>query len=1069
MITNRYPLPHTAEGKTYQIKKQDMTYFAADAAIGTPLNKAMIGEYEVLRLIGEGASCLVYHALDIKSGNIVCLKEIYPISLADRIARKGCALIPCIGADEKELDTRIQQYAMQESVISDAVRYTQGLGGITNDGRFLNVTLVEPGFPTLARYLCVKTQSGIPLSEAQWDITLTGQECILDKLNLTKRITETLQKFHEKGFLHLDLKPENLFISDLNQNQENRLGNHHVFLLDYGSSIPVDSKGHIQTDIPLSITEAYAAPEVLEYVNAVASNDAEGAQNARKLITYAADTYSVVKMLFDLLVDGVEEPVEGYRYDSIRQSADMARIPGNIKQQIVDFISKGMSIFPDQRYQTAQDLLYALDPIIVKFQQRHQLTLEELPHFLTKTGVFEDGDTLINRDQELDEITKMLAKGKTALLLHGFGGVGKTTLARALFSQLSNYYDCVAWIEYNGTLRESFLTAIDAIELYDDVADQEKRWELVSNSIKNLKATKLFMIDNVDQNSIQNQYPQRDKDLQEIAGWADTTVVITSRLPEIIGYRSYLVNSIGNEKNIIPCIDLFYYYYDREEMEKSYSFRTGIDAVKRLVELAGYHTYAIELLARSAAYEDDLNYYVARLQESGFRFPSLRISTKRNQNSSIAAEQLKRLFDMGSRTPREQQILWDFSVLPENITLSRGEVTYLLNYTDNDLDSLCKEGWLRFRKGSGFYIHSLVQETVHIDLLDGKAPSGTAYNLLELVSKGELIQGNDSQAEIAHKITIVENVAKFIDFSTFKNAISFFRNIGMLEYLHLRKRITSIHYLELSLKRFLNEHNGDSRATKEWIANLKYELGYIKSTTHEFRRESEQDLREALSIWESIDGHESDIAKVKDHLGYVLSDNGSAFGEAKSFLESAFKYRERIKTENPSLNNLRDYATTCDNLGCLLAQKNESWEEAERLLQKAYSIRETIWKRTGDYSTDVAWTAFNLGKLLSQKNECAADAEDYFLKSLEIRQDQNEKHPGVYTTNIVFTLVNLAKLLMEDPQRIDDVKQLTAEAISLKGSIDDDHTGFFSNEILDAIEELTAFINNADNEVSCRK
>ena len=95
--------------------------------------------------------------------------------------------------------------------------------------------------------------------------------------------------------------------------------------------------------------------------------------------------------------------------------------------------------------------------------------------------------------------------------------------------------------------------------------------------------------------------------------------------------------------------------------------------------------------------------------------------------------------------------------------------------------------------------------------------------------------------------------------------------------------------------------------------------------------------------------------------------------------------------------------------------------------------------------------------------------QDYFLKSLEIRQDQNEKHPGVYTTNIVFTLVNLAKLLMEDPQRIDDVKQLTAEAISLKGSIDDDHTGFFSNEILDAIEELTAFINNADNEVSCRK
>ena len=328
---------------------------------------------------------------------------------------------------------------------------------------------------------------------------------------------------------------------------------------------------------------------------------------------------------------------------------------------------------------------------------------ESLPHNLTKSVVsFANEENVIHREGELLGIECLIEEKKVALLLSGFGGIGKTVLARVLYAKLANQFDCVGWVEYHKDLKNSLLASID---LDNGIEDQEKRWNKISARLKNDSSSKIIFVDNVDLDVKQKQDPQKDIYLQEITGWTNMTVILTSRMNEIHGYQTYSIGYLGSETKIQPCVDLFYFYYDKREYKKRREERNQREMIEKLVAHASFHTYAIELLARSAVYEDNLSDYLIKIKKLGFKFPSLRISTDYSNDNLTAAKQLRLLFNMKSRIPKERRVIWDFSVLPESTNLSRNDVRELLAYSENDLHRLCQEGWLLYERGQGFYIH----------------------------------------------------------------------------------------------------------------------------------------------------------------------------------------------------------------------------------------------------------------------------------------------------------------------------------------------------------------------------
>lgn len=675
-----------------------------------------------------------------------------------------------------------------------------------------------------------------------------------------------------------------------------------------------------------------------------------------------------------------------------------------------------------------------------------------LPHILTKTvSRHTDTQSVIHREEELRNIKSFLMK-KTALLLSGFGGIGKTALLRVLYTDLIDEFDSLGWIEYHGNLKDSLLASI---ELYDEIEDQEKRWNTISKRLKTDSTKKILLIDNVDYDAMQMQNPEKDLLLQEISGWYNMTVVMTSRMAEVPGFYSYLIDSLGAEEHIQPCVDLFYYYYDKNEYQKVAEKRQQKEAVRKLVLLANFHTYAIELLARSAIYEDNLFYYYERIKALGFKFPTLSVPTGHSRECKAAAEQLRLLFNMQSRSAVEQQILWDFSVLPEGAMLSNNEVKQLLGYNENQLDHLCKDGWLRCERCHGFYVHPLVKEIVHFDLREGKAPSGTVGHLINIIQSDALLSNHDTQADILRKLHLVETIEKFIVFDNAEKRALFYYQIGLIEYKFARKRLTSVHFLEKALESYSTLEDDNKRH----VAKIRYQIGYIKSTTHQYRDKAKIDLKAALDIWETCENCETEVAMAHDHLGYVLTDSAEMHDTARYHLIEALKMRKLFLKNDPTPLNRYAYSTTCDNLGYLLSKLGGKIKGAMKLLQKALSIREDLYATSAEYATDVAWTAFNLGELLSGDTQYYNEAERYFRKALELRRLLEHRHPQMYTTNIVFTLVSLAKLLSVDSKRMDEVRELFNEAINLWSKIDSDHTGFFSDEIEMRIRFLSDLLN----------
>ena len=403
--------------------------------------------------------------------------------------------------------------------------------------------------------------------------------------------------------------------------------------------------------------------------------------------------------------------------------------------------------------------------------------------------------------------------------------------------------------------------------------------------------------------------------------------------------------------------------------------------------------------------------------------------------------------------------MWDFSILPEGTALLREEVQELLSYTQNDLHHLQMDSWLLYRRKYGFYLHPLVREIIHFDLIDGKAPYGTARRIIELTICKGLVSKQDPQSSVSRKLNIAECVANSVTFRSKEEEAFFLHRLGRAEFLFTRKRFASIKYLDRALKEYntLELESQSSERYKRCIANALFHLGYVKSATLQYRSVAHCDLQKSLDTWEQIESRSKNIAMAHDHLGYVLADNPETYDLAEQHLNFAIDIYEDLLKDDMSISMRRSYATACDNLGYLLLKAGWDIEKSEQLLCKALDIREAVFSETNDYSSDVAWTSFNLGELMSSVPNHFSEAEKYFKRALDIREELERQHPGTYVNNVVFTLIALAKHLSHDPSRTSEVTKLTHRAQILRSQIDNEHTGHFSNDMANDLEALMDF------------
>ena len=531
---------------------------------------------------------------------------------------------------------------------------------------------------------------------------------------------------------------------------------------------------------------------------------------------------------------------------------------------------------------------------------------------LTRMPPRADKTNVICRDRELEDVRRMLDEGQDVMLMSGFGGIGKTALARLVFHSVKGFYDEVAWVPYNGSLRRSLLASI---ELDGDIRDEAERLRRI-NALRNDGLRKLFVIDNADAGGEQN--PQEDAGLAALSGWEHTTVLVTSRLDELEPFKLYRIDFLGDD----PCVDLFFHYYDPEKTKDPN--RTQDDAVRRLVALALNHTLTVELFAKGAKRAAGLDAYYKTLRANLASVPR-RFAIGRTGKMDTVVGHLRGLFDLQDRTDAEKNTLRAFALLPPAAALTPEEAEAWFGLRASDLERLADDGWLQW-KGGSYFEHPLVRQIILLDPI----PEDTAGHFLDFIEdyhNGYFADGA-VHTELTRRLELAEAAVEAVcrDGDTVQIA-HILHNMGGACQRLARYGDAVRHYQKaLAIKEVKRGKNHTDTATIYNNLALVYDdMGdYPKALEY---HEKARKIREAV-----LGPEHPDTATTYNNLANVYQAMGD-YPKALEYYEKTRKIDEAVNgPEHPFT------ATTYNNLGALYYAM-ERWFDADDYLLRALKIR----------------------------------------------------------------------------------------------------------------------------------
>lgn len=323
--------------------------------------------YTVNQIIGRGSSCVVYKAT-ASDGTEHLLKEFNPSYLELFRGDDECLAVGS-AEDKKRFEAGLTRF--RDGYIKQInVRKTSELKNTT-----ANVQAIHSAYGT--EYIDMSCFRGSTFDKIR-------PRSLYELIRYLKTITAILGNYHRQGFLHLDIKPENIFT--IPETPELAI------LFDFDS---VTQKGDVCFTDTLSYTKSWAAPEQL-------------VPNKRYQICEATDMYALGEILFWFVTGRHSTPDDRRSFTKIRfdksdalfngvDDAVFSKLEAVLKATLCGVVSK--------RIQSTDELMGLLDALI-------PLTNPELPHLICKlpapfpTNIF--GETEFSEmDKLVDEKQKV--------------------------------------------------------------------------------------------------------------------------------------------------------------------------------------------------------------------------------------------------------------------------------------------------------------------------------------------------------------------------------------------------------------------------------------------------------------------------------------------------------------------------------------------------------------------------------------------------------------------------------------------------------------------------------------
>ncbi len=271
--------------------------------------RILSGNYELGRVLGKGGFGITYAALDRSLQMPVAIKEYLPTSVAGR------------GTDRA---------TVQPHGDKDASIFESGLNAFLKEGQ----TLARFNHPNIVRVLAFFRDNGtgylvMPFLEgqtlAQYVTAAGGKITSQEAARIILPVLDGLRLVHAAGFLHRDIKPQNIYLTDEGG----------VILIDFGAARI--AFGQESQSLSAVLTPGYAPFE--QYYR-------KGNQGTWTDVYAAAAT-------FYRAVTG-QRPLESPERNEVDELKPANEIEPSISQALSDVLSQALAPKPEDRTQTVE-------------------------------------------------------------------------------------------------------------------------------------------------------------------------------------------------------------------------------------------------------------------------------------------------------------------------------------------------------------------------------------------------------------------------------------------------------------------------------------------------------------------------------------------------------------------------------------------------------------------------------------------------------------------------------------------------------------------------------------------
>lgn len=618
-------------------------------------------EYIIKEIIGSGASTIAYIAVESSTNQTRVLKEYYPSYL--RITRN----------DDGSLQYEDRQKEKFEKGKERFVKAVETQNEIRTEVGLTNLTP-----PVLKIFHCNNTiyQDVIEFKGKTFD--KIDSMPLLDRMRICLSISKVVERYHNAGYLCLDLKPSNILVLDSTARSKDV-----VNFIDFDS---IRKKDELDFGDSLSYTESWSAPEQ---------------RNPYKYnkISERTDIYTIGEIVFWCTFNrnSFDDEHRGFSTYPFGENKDFSKELEERKQvqKIYTKIFRNtLRSSYKNRYSKVGELIDTLDELVRELEKRQYIITSEIrpkPFF-------------VGREQELKKIDEALAENDI-VFVSGIAGIGKSELIKQYVSAHKGEYDTVMYWTYEGDFEnmicnESAVSITNFSRLQEETDSQycERKLGKICELLQD--SNNLVVIDNF--NIFIDELPSQ-KAWNQLKG-IPCKIIVSTRVNEN-EYKNILISEM---------VDIMKNIFEQNcgynpEQEKY---------VEQIIESVHSHTLTVELIAKQTKathvtpkemYEKIHDDGISGLTKEKVHLLKDDIQIDDNVTSHIA-----RLLSIDSMTDRQRDLMIKMAFIPTEGLLVKTFKNFFEIESYDDINWIIEHGWAYLSEGmeETISIHPIVSDVL---------------------------------------------------------------------------------------------------------------------------------------------------------------------------------------------------------------------------------------------------------------------------------------------------------------------------------------------------------------------